>query len=101
MCIRDRISLIRKFSKIKPDALVIECMAVNPQYQWVSEQKIVKSTLGVITNVRPDHLDEMGISIDQITKSMGNTIPFDGTLVTAEDKQLGLLEHVMRSISLY
>ena len=32
-----------------------------------------------MTNVRPDHLDEMGISINQITKSMANTIPFNGT----------------------
>ena len=94
--IGEQISLIRKFSKIKPDALVIECMAVNPQYQWISEHKIVKSTIGVMTNVRPDHLDEMGISIDQITKSMGNTIPFNGTLVTAEDKQLSLLESITK-----
>ena len=34
--IGEQIKLIRYFSKKKPDALVIECMAVNPQYQWVS-----------------------------------------------------------------
>ena len=95
--IGEQISLIRRFSKIKPDALVIECMAVNPQYQWISEHKIVKSTIGVMTNVRPDHLDEMGISINQITKSMGNTIPFNGTLVTAEDKQVNLLESISKN----
>ena len=94
--IGEQISLIRRFSKIKPDALVIECMAVNPQYQWISEHKIVRSTIGVMTNVRPDHLDEMGISINQITKSMANTIPFNGTLVTAEDKQLSLLESIAK-----
>ncbi len=92
--IGEQISLIRRFSKIRPDALVIECMAVNPQYQWISEHKIVKSTIGVMTNVRPDHLDEMGISIDQITHSMGNTIPFNGIMVTSEDKQLEILEAI-------
>ena len=71
-------------------------MAVNPQYQWISEHKIVKSTIGVMTNVRRDHLDEMGISIDQITKSMGNTMQLNGTLVTAEDKQLSLLESITK-----
>ena len=60
--IGEQIKLIRYFSKKNPDALVIECMAVNPQYQWVSEHRIIRSTLGVITNVRPDHLDEMGSS---------------------------------------
>ena len=92
--IGEQISLIRRFSKSKPDALVIECMAVNPQYQWISEHKIVKSTIGVMTNVRPDHLDEMGISIEQITKSMGNTIPFNGIMVTSEDKQIELLKNI-------
>jgi len=92
--IGEQISLIRHFSKNKPDALVIECMAVNPQYQWISEHKIVKSTIGVMTNVRPDHLDEMGISIDQITKSMGNTIPFNGIMVTSEDKQTNILKEI-------
>ena len=94
--IGEQISLIRYFSKFKPDALVIECMAVNPQYQWVSEQKIVKSTIGVLTNVRPDHLDEMGISMDQITKSMANTIPFNGIMVTSEDKKVDILSNISK-----
>ena len=94
--IGEQISLIRYFSKFNPDALVIECMAVNPQYQWVSEQKIVKSTIGVLTNVRPDHLDEMGISMDQITKSMANTIPFNGVMVTSEDKKVDILSDISK-----
>ncbi len=82
--IGEQVKLIRYFSNKKPDALVIECMAVNPQYQWVSEQKIVKSTLGVITNVRPDHLDEMGTTNEEIAYSLSNTIPFDSKILTAE-----------------
>ena len=94
--IGEQISLIRYFSKFNPDALVIECMAVNPQYQWVSEQKIIKSTIGVLTNVRPDHLDEMGISMNQITKSMSNTIPFNGIMVTSEDKKVDILTNISK-----
>jgi len=94
--IGEQISLIRYFSKFNPDALVIECMAVNPQYQWISEQKIVKSTIGVLTNVRPDHLDEMGVSMDQITKSMANTIPFNGIMVTSEDKKVDILSDISK-----
>ena len=95
--IGEQIALIRYFSKMNPDVLVIECMAVNPQYQWISEQKIVKSTIGVLTNVRPDHLDEMGISTDQITKSMSNTIPFNGIMVTSEDKKINILNEISKS----
>jgi len=95
--IGEQISFIRRFAKLKPDAVVIECMAVHPQYQWISEHKIIKSTLGVLTNVRPDHLDEMGISIDQITKSMGNTIPFNGMMVTSENKQTDILKEISKN----
>ena len=44
----------------KPQAIVIECMAVNPVFQWITERKFVRSTISVITNCRPDHLDLMG-----------------------------------------
>ena len=92
--IGEQIKLIRYFSKKNPDAVVMECMAVNPQYQWVSEQKIVKSTIGVMTNVRPDHLDEMGITMNQITKSMSNTIPFGGVMVSSENKKNNILKNI-------
>lgn len=38
--IGEQISLIRRFSKIRPDALVIECMAVNPQYTLVQHLQL-------------------------------------------------------------
>jgi len=92
--IGEQIKLIRYFSKYKPDALVMECMAVNPQYQWISEHKIVKSTIGVITNVRPDHLDEMGTTIKDIALSLSNTIPFSSKIFTSENKCLKILKQV-------
>ena len=92
--IGEQIKLMRYFAKRKPDAIVVECMAVNPQYQWVSEQKIVKSTLSVITNVRPDHLDEMGTTTEEIAYSLSNTIPYDSVCITSENEVLEPLESV-------
>ena len=94
--IGEQIKLIRYFANKKPDALVIECMAVNPQYQWVSEQSIVKSTLGVITNVRPDHLDEMGTTNKEIAYSLSNTIPFDSKIITAEHQTFKPLKAISK-----
>ncbi len=92
--IGEQIKLIRYFSKKKPDVLIMECMAVNPQYQWVSEHGIVQSTLGVITNVRPDHLDEMGTTNKEIAYSLSNTIPFNSKIITAESENLKYLEEI-------
>jgi len=92
--IGEQVKLLRSFAKKEPDAVVIECMAVQPQYQWVAEQKMIQSTVSVITNVRPDHLDEMGSTMEDIALSLSNTIPFNGTLVTAEKDVLEPLERV-------
>ena len=92
--IGEQIKLIRFFGKKSPDALVMECMAVNPQYQWISEHKIVKSTLGVITNVRRDHVDEMGSTIEDIAYSLSNTIPFNSKVLTSEQLSLKYLKNI-------
>ncbi len=94
--IGEQVKLIRNFAKKKIQALVIECMAVQPQYQWVAEQKMIKSTISVITNVRPDHLDEMGSTMSDISYSLSNTIPFNGSFITAERDFCEQLEEVAK-----
>ena len=80
--IGEQVRLLRNFSKQGPEAIVVECMAVNPQYQWISEHKMIKSTISVITNVRPDHIDEMGLTLQDNAMSLSNTVPFNGKIVT-------------------
>ena len=82
--IGEQIKLMRLFSKEKPDAIVMECMAVQPEYQWISEHQMIQSHIGVITNARPDHLEEMGPTINDVKKSLGNTIPYNGKVVFGE-----------------
>ena len=84
--IGEQVRLLKYFSNEKPDVVVMECMAVQPQYQWISEHQMVKADIGVFTNARPDHLDEMGPTEVDVVKSLCNSIPVNGTLVTAEKK---------------
>lgn len=65
-------------------AAVIECMAINPIYQKYLEDKIMRSTIGVITNIREDHMDMLGTTLPEIAQSLCATIPENGHLVTAE-----------------
>jgi poly-gamma-glutamate synthase PgsB/CapB len=69
------------------DAVVFECMAINPLYQKYLEEKIMHSTIGVITNVREDHMDLLGTTLPDIARSLSATIPHDGHLVTAETNE--------------
>ena len=57
-------------------------MALEPHLQEVSERVMVRSTIGVITNVRPDHFEVMGRSLDRVAQALSGTIPAAAVLVT-------------------
>ena len=95
--IGEQVRLIRSFAKQKIDILVIECMAVQPQYQWISEQRMIQSSIGVVTNVRPDHLDEMGYTMNDIAMSLSNSIPRNGKLIVHKDRFNDMFSKVANS----
>lgn len=80
----EQLSIIKFASKRKTQAIVMECMAIQPQYQWITETKMLHSTISVITNVRLDHIDVMGYTLPEIANALGNTIPRKQHLFTAE-----------------
>lgn len=84
--IREQIKIIDKAVKSGAEILILECMAVKPEFQKICEEKILRANIGVITNVREDHLDEMGNTLDKIANSLSNTIPVNGTLFTGDKK---------------
>lgn len=82
--IQEQIKFIKKAVKMNVEAIVVECMAIDPLLQFTSERNMIKSTIGVITNVRPDHLEVMGKDLDDIAESLSHGIPQNGLLVTAD-----------------
>jgi len=71
----EQVKIFAEAAKRKVNVLVLECMAISPETQWVSEHKMVKSTIGVITNVRQDHLEEIGPGFNNMAESLKLTIP--------------------------
>jgi len=71
--------------------IVVECMAVQPPLQLLSEKRMVRSNIGVLTNARADHLDEMGPTIDEVARSLCSTIPKHGILFTSERARLPII----------
>jgi poly-gamma-glutamate synthase PgsB/CapB len=67
-------------------------MALQPILQSLSELRLVRATHGVVTNIRPDHLDVMGPAEADVARAMAGAIPVGGTLFTATDRQLEILE---------
>ncbi len=82
--ILEQLEIIEEWVDDDVDALVIECMAINPNYQRVCERQIVRSHIGCLTNVREDHQDVMGETLPEIARSLLNTCPLNGVLITSE-----------------
>lgn len=79
--ISEQIKVIDRAASIGAEALVCECMAVQPDLQDVYSNNMIKSTLTVIVNVLEDHLDVMGPTTDEIALAFSKTIPYNGLLV--------------------
>jgi poly-gamma-glutamate synthase PgsB/CapB len=67
-------------------------MAVMPELQEINQRKLVRSTIGVLCNVREDHLAEMGPTLDDVARSLSRSMPVGGICVTAERERLSILE---------
>ena len=84
--------MVRIAAEQNVDAMVIECMALHPTLQSLCELKFVKSTHGVITNARADHLDVMGPTASDVADAIASTVPINGKLFTTEQKFLPTFE---------
>ncbi|MFE3737934.1 poly-gamma-glutamate synthase PgsB [Streptomyces sp. NPDC059134] len=88
----EQIGIVRRAAAYNPDALVIECMAVMPALQEINQSKLIRSTIGVLCNVREDHLAEMGPTLDDVARSLSRSMPEDGICVTAEKDRFAILQ---------
>lgn len=92
--ILEQIAIVSFASKHQADALVMECMALQPQYQTVTEMKMVRSTISVMTNVRLDHVEIMGYTLEEITDTLGRTIPCNKILFSSENIMQNRLKNI-------
>jgi gamma-polyglutamate synthase len=92
----EQVRILATAASYNAQAVVVECMALQPHLQWLSESRFLKATHGVITNVRPDHLDVMGPAPEDVAWALAGTTPVNATLYTAERKYLTVLEESAR-----
>ncbi len=88
----EQLSVVKLAAERKAQAIVLECMALQPQYQEITETKMIHATIGVITNVRLDHIEVMGYSLPEIASALSKTIPAEQHLFTSEEIMFPLLK---------
>lgn len=93
--IAEQIKIVKKAADLNCKALVIECMSLHPLLQSVCELKLIKSTHGVLTNVRPDHLDIMGPLESDVALALAGTVPVNGKFFTPEQKHINIFKKAL------
>ncbi|MFF2441974.1 poly-gamma-glutamate synthase PgsB [Priestia megaterium] len=80
--------VVKEAARLEAEALVSECMAVNPDYQITFQEKMIQANIGVIVNVLEDHMDVMGPTLDEVAEAFLATIPYKGHLITIDGPYL-------------
>ncbi|MFD0743313.1 poly-gamma-glutamate synthase PgsB [Phytohabitans flavus] len=87
----EQVAVVRRAVHAGAATLVVECMAVQPELQQVNQEQLVDAGIVVITNVREDHLEEMGPTLDDVARSLSRSMPHRGVVITAERERLHIL----------
>lgn len=88
----EQIRIVDAAVEFGAEALVMECMALIPYLQWLSENKLVRATHGVITNAREDHLDVMGPGERDVAMALAGMTPVGAKMFTAERDHLDIFQ---------
>ncbi len=97
--VREQIRIVRLAHEHEAEVLLLECMALQPALQWLSEKMFVQATHGVITNARPDHLDVMGPGPTDVAKALAGMVPRRGLCFTTEAEHLDVFREAARDRS--
>jgi poly-gamma-glutamate synthase PgsB/CapB len=78
--------VLRAAVRLHADAVVAELMSIKPECLRVESQKLLRPQILIITNVRLDHVEDMGRTKPEIAQSMASAIPCKGTLLVPEEE---------------
>jgi len=89
--VQEQFDIIKKAARKNVNSLVLECMSITPDLQRL-ESRIFKPHIYVITNIRDDHRESMGMSLETQAQSICDAIPENSTVVTNETRFLKLIQ---------
>jgi poly-gamma-glutamate synthase PgsB/CapB len=81
--VQEQVHVIRLARTLSCDAIVLECMSLNPFLQTL-ESRILRPTLSVLTNILDDHREEFGPSSRDQAEAVCAFFPADAPLISHE-----------------
>lgn len=94
--VQEQFNTIRFAARKKVKSLVLECMSISPELQRL-ESRYFQPQIYVITNIKDDHREEMGKSMEEQAISICNAIPENCTVISNEIRFLDQIREIASS----
>ncbi|MCF8346231.1 MAG: hypothetical protein K9G38_03395 [Bacteroidales bacterium] len=94
--ITEQFNITRKVAREKGEALVLECMSIDPELQKM-ETGFFKPDIYVVTNIKDDHREKLGSDIRNQVIQFVSSVPKDCKLILPDTKNLQPLKRVAQS----
>jgi poly-gamma-glutamate synthase PgsB/CapB len=83
---REQVRLVALAAAMGADTLVAEMMSIGPEGLAAESRRILRPGTLAVTNVRLDHLDDMGRDKDAIARTLASAVPEGGDIfIPAEE----------------
>jgi poly-gamma-glutamate synthase PgsB/CapB len=90
--IREQVRVVGRAAGMKAEALVAEMMSVGEECLFTESRRIVRPGILALTNVRLDHLDEMGRRKEDIARTLSAAFPEGGTIFSPKEESYPVFE---------
>lgn len=84
--IREQVRLVRLAAELGADTLVSEMMSIGSECLAAESGRILRPGTLAVTNIRLDHLDDMGRSIDAVARTMAAAVPAKATVLLPREE---------------
>jgi poly-gamma-glutamate synthase PgsB/CapB len=84
--VREQVRLVALAAELGVDTLVAEMMSIGPECLAAESRSILRPGTVAVTNVRLDHLDDMGRTKDRIAETLASAFPLRGTVFVPEEE---------------
>ncbi len=89
--VQEQFYIIRHAARKGVKSLVLECMSISPELQQL-ESRVFKPHIYVITNIKDDHREVMGRTVEEQAASICRAIPHNCKVITNETHFLDLIQ---------
>lgn len=91
--VQEQFNIIRKAHRKNVDALVLECMSIDPILQKL-ESFVFNPHIYIISNIRDDHREKMGSTLDEQVQSICSAIPSNSKVIACESSYMDTIKKI-------